>query len=122
MKYVRVYADQNGDTHFEDVEVGMSLTNFAPPAPPVDVSPLMPSTIVAFLSAPAGWYGPPHPAPRRQFLFVLTGELEGAVSDGEVRRVGPGSVMLLEDTWGKGHSTRVVGKDSALGAIVQLPD
>jgi hypothetical protein len=32
MKYVRVYADQNGDSHFEDVEVAMSLTDFAPPA------------------------------------------------------------------------------------------
>ena len=122
MKYVRVYADQNGDSHFEDVEVGMSLTDFAPPAPPVNVSPLMPSTNVVFLSAPAGWYGPLHPAPRRQFVFVLTGELEGAVSDGEVRRFAPGSFGLLEDTSGKGHSTRVVGKDSALLAIVQLPD
>jgi hypothetical protein len=122
MKYVRVYADQNGDSHFEDVEVAMSLTDFAPPAPPLDVSPLMPSTKVGFLSAPAGWYGPPHPAPRRQFLFVLTGELEGAVSDGEVRRFAPGSVVLVEDTSGKGHTTRVVGNDDVLLAIVQLAD
>lgn len=122
MNYVRVYADQNGDSHFEDVEVAMSLTDFAPPDPPVEVSPLMPSTNVAFLSAPAGWYGPPHPAPRRQFVFVLTSELEGAVSDGEVRRFTPGSVILQEDTWGKGHSTRVVGNGSALAAVVQLPD
>jgi hypothetical protein len=122
LKYVRVYADQNGDSHIEDVEVGMSLTDFAPPAPPVDLSPLMLSTNVAFLSAPAGWYGPLHPAPRRQFVFVLTGELEGAVSDGEVRRLVPGSVVLLEDTWGKGHTTCVVGNDSALLAVVQLAD
>ena len=122
MKYIRIYADQNGDSHIEDAEVGMSLTNFAPPAPPVDLSPLMPSTHVVFLRAPAGWYGPPHPAPRRQIAVVLTGELEGVVSDGEVRHAGPGSVILLEDTSGKGHSTRVVGEDSALLAIVQLPD
>ncbi len=122
MKYVRIYADQNGDSHFEDVEVGMSLTNFAPPAPPGDLSPLMPTTNVAFLGLPAGWYGPPHPAPRRQFLFCLTGELEGAVSDGEVRRFAPGSFGLVEDTWGKGHTTRVVGNDYALLAVVQLPD
>jgi hypothetical protein len=122
MKYVRIYADQSGDSHFEDVEVAMSLTNFAPPAPPVDVSPLMSSTAVGFLAIPTGWYGPPHPAPRRQFLFLLRGELEGVVSDGEVRHFAPGSVGLLEDTWGKGHSTRVVGTDSALLAVVQLPD
>jgi hypothetical protein len=122
MKYVRIYADQNGDTHFEDVAVGMSLTDFAPPAPPVDVSALMQVTTVAFLGFPARWDGPPHPAPRRQFVFVLTGELEGAVSDGAARRFAPGSFGLLEDTSGKGHSTRVVGNDSVLLAVVQLPD
>jgi hypothetical protein len=122
MKYIRIYADQNGDSHFEDVEVAMSLTNFAPPAPPVDVSPLMSSTNVGFLGFPAGWYGPPHPAPRRQFLFVLSGEAEVTVSDGEVRHVAPGSIALLEDTSGKGHATRIVGNEYGLAAIVQLPD
>jgi hypothetical protein len=122
MKYVRIYADQNGDSHFEDVEVGMSPTDFAPPAPPVDLSPWMPTTNVGFIGFSAGWYGPPHPAPRRQFLFLLTGEGEVAVSDGEVRYFAPGSVMLAEDTSGKGHTTRVVGNDYALVAVVQLPD
>jgi hypothetical protein len=51
MKYVRAYADQDGESHAEEVELGMTSTNFAPPAPPVDMSPLMPSTHVAFLSA-----------------------------------------------------------------------
>jgi len=122
MKYVRIYADQNDDSHFEDVEVGMSPTDFAPPAPPVDLSPLMPTTHVGFIGFPAGWYGPPHPAPRRQFLFVLTGELEVAVSDGEVRRFASGSFGLVEDTWGKGHTTSVVGNNYTLLAVVQLPD
>jgi hypothetical protein len=31
-------SDQNGESHFEDVEIGFSPENFAPPAPPVDVS------------------------------------------------------------------------------------
>jgi hypothetical protein len=122
MKYVRIYADQNGDSHFEDVEVAMALTNFAPPAPPVDVSPLMSSTNVGFLGFSAGWYGPSHPAPRRQFLFLLTGEGEVAVSDGEVRHFAPGSVVLLEDTSGKGHTTRNMSNDYAFVAVVQLPD
>jgi hypothetical protein len=63
MKYVHIYADQSGDSHFEDVEAAMSLTNFAPPAPPVDMSSLMSSTTVGFLAIPTGWYGPPHPVP-----------------------------------------------------------
>jgi hypothetical protein len=122
MKYLRAYADRDGDSHSEEVEVAMSLTDFAPPAPPVELSSFMQVTNLAFLRVPAGWYGPPHPVPRRQFMFVLAGEIEGALSDGEVLRHGPGSVVLLDDTWGKGHTTRVVGDDAALIAVVQLPD
>jgi hypothetical protein len=35
-------------------------------------------------------------------------------SDGETRRFGPGDLLLLEDTAGKGHSTRVVGAEPFL--------
>jgi hypothetical protein len=43
-------------------------------------------------------------------------------SNGEVRRFGPGDVVLLEDTTGKGHRSRVVGDRDVLGAVVQLED
>jgi hypothetical protein len=51
----------------------------------------------------------PHVAPRRQFIVHLAGESEVEVSDGEVRRFGPGSVLLVEDVTGSGHTTRRVG-------------
>ena len=34
MKYVRVYADDQGESHFEDVEVPLVLVEFAPPPRP----------------------------------------------------------------------------------------
>ena len=37
MKYTRVYADSNGESHFEDVEVEFSSVDFAPPAPPLEL-------------------------------------------------------------------------------------
>ncbi len=122
MKYVRLYADQNGDSHFEDVEVEMSLVDFAPPAPPLDLSPSMPSTNVAFLRAPTGWDDPSHPVPRRLLFLFLAGEFEVTVSDGEVRRFTPGSIALAEDMSSKGHASRVVGNDDLLVAIVQLAE
>ncbi|SRR5579884_1470215 len=122
MKYVRLYADRHGDSHFEDVEVEMSFVDFAPPAPPLEVSASMPGTNVAFLHAPAGWSDSSHPAPRRLLSLFLRGEIEVTASDGEVRLFGPGSAVLLEDTSGKGHGTRVVGNDDALAAIVQLAE
>lgn len=121
MKYARVYADRNGDTHGEDVEVEMAEADFAPPSPPVRLSAFMQSTAVAFLHLPPGWTSPPHTAPRRQFVFVLSGEIEGEVSD-DVRRLGPGSVVLVEDTTGKGHTLRVLGDEDAFLAVVQLSD
>jgi len=122
MKYLRVYADANGESHFEDVEVELTLVDFAPPAPPMNLSAFTPATRFGFLSAPLGWYGDWHPTPRRQIFFQLSGEIEVEVSDGDVRRFGPGSVILLEDTWGKGHTTRVVGTADVLLAVVQLED
>lgn len=122
MKYVRMYADKNGDSHFEDVEFEMSLVDVSPPTPPLGVSASIPSTNVAFVSTPAGWYGEPHPVPQRLFIIYLAGEMEATVSDGEVRRFGPGSVVLVEDTSGKGHTSRVIGTDNALAVFVYPAD
>jgi len=69
-----------------------------------------------------GWYGDWPPAPRRQFLVYIAGEVEAEASDGEVRRLGPASIVLVEDTKGRGHRSRVVGATDLISVIVQLPD
>lgn len=122
MKYTRVYTDKDGESHFEDVEVAFNSVDFAPPAPPLDLSSFTPATQFGFLRAPVGWFGDWHPAPCRQIMFYLAGEIEAETSDGEVRRFGPGSVTLVEDTSGKGHKSRVVGDTGVLGVVVQLED
>ena len=48
-----------------------------------------------------------HPAPRRQYVIILTGQLEIGLGDGTTRRFGPGDARLVEDTTGQGHTTRV---------------
>ncbi|HEU5199251.1 MAG TPA: hypothetical protein VFU32_06420 [Ktedonobacterales bacterium] len=122
MKYVRMYADKDGDSHFEDVEVEMTLVDVSPPTPPLGVSAALPSTNVMFANTPVGWYGEPHPVQQRLFIIYLAGEMEATVSDGEVRRFGPGSVVLVEDTSGKGHASRVLGNDTVLAVFVYLAD
>lgn len=121
MRYVRVYADDTGESHFEDVVVALAPVDYAPPAPPLHLSAPMPASGFVFLVAPPGWEGDWHPAPMRQMIFYLAGEVEAQVSDGEVRRFGPGSATLVEDTAGKGHRSQVVSDDGALLAVVQLP-
>jgi hypothetical protein len=122
MMYIRVYADETGESHYEDIEVELTPRDFAPPAPPLHLSPMVPATGFAFVRFPGGWVGDWHPTPQRQIYFLLAGEIEGEMSDGERRRHGPGSAVLLEDTTGKGHRSRVVGDGDVLTAVVQLPD
>ena len=122
MKYIRIYADPAGESHFGDVEVELAQVNFAPPAPPLNLSSFSPAVQYAFCSFPAGWWGDWHPTPQRQIFFALSGESAARVSDGEVRHFGAGSVLLLEDTTGKGHVTWVMSKTDALYAVVQLPN
>ena len=122
MQYVRLYADAAGESHFEDVEIDLAATNFAPPAPPLHVSPFSPAERYGFMIMPPGWDGDWHPTPRRQIFFYLAGEVEGEASDGERRRFGPGSITLVEDTTGKGHRSRNAGSSDVVLAVVQLPD
>lgn len=122
LAYIRIVADSAGASHFEDAEIDMHLADYAPPAPPISVSDVIPADGVVFLSSPIGWFGDFHPAPRRQFVFFLSGELEVEVSDGETRRFGPGSVLILEDTVGHGHLSRVVGQERAYIVAVPMAD
>lgn len=122
MQYTRYYADESGASHTEEIDVEMLPRDFAPPAPPLHLSPMVPATGFAFVRFPVGWVGDWHPTPQRQIFFYLAGELEGETSDGERRRYAPGTATLLEDTTGIGHRARVVGDTDVLAAVVQLPD
>ena len=122
MKYTKIFADKEGVSHFMDVEIELEPVDFAPPAPPLNLSSFNPATQYAFCVFQSGWFGDWHPTPRRQIFFILSGETEVKVSDGEIRCFGPGSIVLVEDTTGKGHVTRVLSSTDVVTAVVQLPD
>ena len=122
MNYVRIYTDDGGESHMEDVPVELFEREFAPPAGPVHVGAPIPVARMVFFVAQPGWDGSWHPAPQRQYYAHLAGEFEVEVTDGTVRRIHPGDVALLEDLTGRGHETRVVGDTEARGMFVQLPD
>ena len=121
MKYTRVYCDADGVSHFEDVSVEVAPVEFAPPAAPLNMSAPLEAERTILCTFPAAWVGDWHPTPRRQFYIQLSGELEATASDGEKRRFSAGSLILLEDTTGKGHFTRVMGSTGVDAIFVQLP-
>ena len=120
MHYIRVFTDPDGVSHFTDLEMPFEQIAYAPPAPPVGVSAFQPATRYGFLRAKPGWFGDWHPVPGRQLHIYVSGELEVQVGDGEVRRLGPGTVALMEDTTGPGHVSRVVGDEDIIIAVVRL--
>ena len=63
-----------------------------------------------------------HNAPRRQFVVNLSGEVEIEVSDGAIRRFGPGSILLAEDVTGKGHISRGVGTATRQTLFIPLAE
>ncbi len=122
-QYVRLFSDSNGDSHFSEEELSFQLVDFAPPAPPISVSEVMKSSGETFIiSSPSEWYGDWHPVPRRQLFFTLYGELEVEVSDGEIRTFKPGSVLLGEDTIGKGHISRIISEERVYMVVIPLPE
>ena len=118
--YVRIVDTPDGGTRFVDAAEALADAEFAPPAPPLGVSSGVAAESVSFIGAPTGWDSPPHPAPRRQWVVMLRGAVEATTSDGESRVFGPGVAVLVEDTAGVGHRTRVVSAEPWLAMVVVL--
>jgi hypothetical protein len=107
--YVRVYADADGETHFEDVRLPRERRES--PTGTIDevTAPITVEGLVFRLVVSEASDTEPHNAPRRLFIVQIDGSVEVEVSDGEKRVFGPGSVLLVEDMTGKGHTTRSLG-------------
>lgn len=120
MKYTRIYTDADGETHFEDIAPEMVTERYAGAA--WLVSAPMAVRDLRLRRVTTEFPDEPHVAPRRQIVVTLAGEAEVEVSDGETRRFGPGSVMLVEDTTGKGHRTRRIGDTARETLFIALPD
>ena len=121
--YTRLFEDESGESHFEELEVALAPVDFAPPAPPLNIAPFVPTAESLWVGAPAGWAGDtPHPAPRLQVFCTVKGNYEVTASDGDTRRFPPGSVLMFEDTNGTGHSTRIISGEGAPVFAVLLAD
>jgi hypothetical protein len=122
LNFSRLVPTAEGGSRFEPLEVPVLLKDFAPPAQAFSVSSLSAATQTGFLHLPAGWIGEMHPSPIRMWIFVLEGQMQFESSNGDARQLSPGSALLLEDTVGRGHLSRVVGQRPATLAAVRLPE
>ncbi|MBI3302671.1 MAG: hypothetical protein HYZ72_11455 [Deltaproteobacteria bacterium] len=110
MGIFRMYTGNDGQSHLEEQTLGSHPALTTPQA----------AAHVEFRELPPGAFMDWHPAPRRQYVILLSGQLEIGFKDGTLRRLGPGDATLAEDTTGPGHTTRVVGPAPAVTAVVPL--
>jgi hypothetical protein len=122
LSFSRLVPEPDGSSRFEPIAIPLTLQQFAPPAQPFSVSPLSPATQSGFLQVPAGWCGEMHPSPIRMWIFCLDGEMVFEAGNGDTRSISAGSALLLEDTSGRGHASRVVSERPATLAVVRLPE
>lgn len=120
MKYVRLHAGKDGQSHFEQVTLKLDEADYRPPAPLLFVSHAYQADGLQFIRLPSGWAADSIHPPKKQFLICLKGHLEVTASDGEKRTLGPGDSVLMEDVAGKGHHTRVKGADECLAAVIPI--
>jgi hypothetical protein len=114
MKIHRLYVDQKGESHFEDVDIQYVESSRAG-----RLSARLPATGIIFREVQPDYDLDWHPAPRRQYSINLAAGVQITASDGESRRIGAGEVLLVEDTWGKGHLSKAI--DSKLRNCIFVP-
>ena len=114
---VRVFTGPDGRSHFEDVSV--ALDDHGPMG---RISALWRGGGVQFREVPGDYELGFHTAPRRQLVVNLTGSVEIETGDGTTRVLGPGSILLAEDTTGEGHISRNVGGEPRTCLFVHLDE
>ena len=112
MGIYRLYTGEDGQSHIEEQDLASH---------PVLISPRAAKTIT-FQEWPAGRFIDWHPASRRQYVISLSGQIEIGLGDGTTSIYGPGDARLVEDTTGQGHTTRVVGDQPSITAVIPLAD
>lgn len=115
MHVLRVFTGPDGRSHFEDLEVDLDDHGRAG-----RISSLWPGGGVQFREVDGDYALDLHVAPRRQLVVNLTGAVEIEVGSGETRRLGPGTILLAEDTTGEGHRSRNIGGEPRTCLFVHL--
>lgn len=107
VKVTRIYTGADGKTSVEEFEIPLK-----PRDKGADVAAAIPLTTLQVRRSTPEYFIDWHPASRRQLVVTLAGESEVELEDGRKIRLGPGTILLAEDTTGKGHISRAVaGKD-----------
>jgi len=117
MKVTRLYTGPDGKTKVEEYEVPLK-----PQGRGTELSDTVAVESLQFRRTSQDYNLDWHPAPRRQFVVTLSGESEIELEGGRTLRLGPGHILLAEDTTGQGHMSRAIGTQNRLSLFITLAD
>ena len=106
----RMYTGSDGQTHVETIDLAQTP----------DWTAGQDTTTITFREQQPGRFQDWHPAPRPQYVIILSGQLEIGLGDGSKHVFGPGDARLVEDTPGKGHTTATYGDQPCVTATIPL--
>jgi hypothetical protein len=115
MKVTRLYTGPDGKTKVEEYEVPLK-----PQGRGTELSEAVAVESLQFRRTNQDYNLDWHPAPRRQFVVTLSGESEIELEGGRKLRLGPGHILLAEDTTGQGHISRAIGAQDRLSLFITL--
>ena len=110
MGIYRMYTGNDGQTHIEETSL----------ATHPELAQAMKTTTISFTEHAAGRFVDWHPAPRRQYVICISGQIEIGLGDGSTHLFGPGDARLVEDTPGQGHTTTTAGTGPGITCTVPL--
>ena len=116
MQVVRVYAGDDGESHFEDLDLPYEIVANA------QVTAMRTASGIQFRRTPPGHFIDWHQAPQRQYVIILDGQSEITIGDGSKRVFNPGYVLLADDLAGRGHTTLVPGNSDRVSVFIPLVD
>ena len=121
-QYTSLFTDERGASRFADFDIELSVGFAVAPAEPLYFAQFLAPDSSFWIGAPTNWNGDAvHPAPRRAIFVTVRGEYQVTTSDGVVRRFPAGSVLIVEDTTGDGHSTKITSDEDCFILGVGLP-
>ena len=116
MKFTSIYVDEHGHSYFGEVDLPQSGNERRVGARPQDVKYWRAGKMLP------GHYKDFHTVEDIELLCVMAGHMELTVSNGERRYFACSDMVLLQDTTGQGHATRILGTEPCQTLHIAMPD
>ena len=117
VRVTRIYTGPDGKTKAEEFEIPLKPRDRGS-----DLSGSIAVTNLQVRRTNQDYFVDWHAAPRRQLVVTLSGESEIELEGGRKLRLGPGHILLAEDTTGQGHISRAVAGKDRIALDIALAD